>query len=440
MVVVVWTTQVFASFQALRSLDQTLTISFLLKDFANFAAAPNPVAQAAAAANTPLGSLPQATGVPFTKWYNVHERHSISEFKTEGFILAATAFIFIFHFFGSKSNRSKAKAWIRANGDALKSEFSLVGFDRSPRQDADNLDNDSLLREKSLFEYSTYASGRQNIAFMDINITLAKRFNPLMNLAETLAGFVNESFGSPEDIVEAALYPFDGKESLTVPALKNVAEEDRVKDSKSTYDGFVWAIVNKSCMQKLRSERYDVSLTATKDHSKLPNWVTIMSESAEVTETLLTQELIQVVTAAGELFDYIVVTDQPLEQPTTLDETTPRKRMYLKYHLPTDNSYTGLVPLLSYFVRLPDLLVQSAHWRPEVLKKVRQVREAKIAQIKKSSEEEQAEDRAIEREKVKKAKRDAELKGLDAKAQKKYLEKEAAKNARKSQKKMTMRG
>lgn len=46
----------------------------------------------------------------------------------------------------------------------------------------------------------------------------------------------------------------------------------------------------------------------------------------------------------------------------------------------------------------------------------------------------------MEREKAKKLKRDLELKSLDAKGQKKYLEKEKEKEMRKSQKKMTSRG
>jgi hypothetical protein len=46
----------------------------------------------------------------------------------------------------------------------------------------------------------------------------------------------------------------------------------------------------------------------------------------------------------------------------------------------------------------------------------------------------------LEREKAKKLKRDLELKALDAKGQKKYLEKEKEKEMRKNQKKMTSRG
>lgn len=406
-------------------------------DFADFAAAPNAVpAAAAAAAGKVFGSPAEATAVPFTKWYNIHERHSLDEFKAEGFILLAAVFLLAFHFVGSKINRSKAKSWMKANVDTLQSEFAQLGTDRRRVHKT----YETLLQEKSLYEYSTYATGRQNVAFIDVNLTLAKRFNLIMHVLETGASFVSDMFGAPEDTVDITIYPFDGKENLTVPQLRSMPEEDR-KENKSTYDGFVWALVNKSRMKKLRDDRYDVSLTVTKDSPKLPAWLTVMSESAEITESLLTQELIDAATAAGTDFDYLVVTDQPLDQPSSLDETNPRKRVYLKYHLPSDNSkLENFVPLLSHAIRLPDFLIQNAKWRPEVLKKLRQPREAKINQIKRAIEEEKAEERAADREKAKKAKRDAELQALDAKAQKKYLEKEALKEQRKAAKKMTMRG
>jgi hypothetical protein len=377
--------------------------------------------------------------VPYTRWYNVHERHSLSEFKAEGIILAISALIFLFHMIGARANRSKAKSWIRAHASLLKKEFAIVGFGGVPTMDNEDIKPDSLLKEKSLFEFATYASGRQNTAFLDVKLTLTKKFNPVIGLVETAASVFSDAFAPPSSVMEAFLYPFDGKENLTLPPLPG-GEEARSKDAKSNYDGFVWALVHKDSMKRLREDRYDVTLTATKENSKLPNWLTIMSESAEVTDTLLTQELIDAVVAAGDNFEYLIVSDQPSEKPLTLDDATPRKRIFLKYKLPSGNNYDSLSPIFSLFLRLPDFLVQNARFRPEVLKKVRATREAMISQIKKSAEEEKNEERLFEKEKAKKAKRDADLKGLDAKAQKKYLEKEKEKELRRSQKKMTMRG
>jgi hypothetical protein len=298
---------------------------------------------------------------------------------------------------------------------------------------------ETLIKEKSLFEFATYATGRQNVAFVDAKLTMVKRFNPFQWFAEAGSGFLIDSAATPSDAFEATLYPFDGKENLVVPSAPGSAEV-RAKDGKSTYDGFVWALVNKDRMKKLRDDRYDVSLTSTKDHSKLPNWLTIMSENAEITDLLLTPELIDAVTTAGDSFDYLVVSDQPVDKPKSMEETVPRKRLFLKYQLPSGDKFDNFVPIFSHFLRLPDTLAQSAHFRPEVTKKLRATRDVMVSQLKKAEEEEKSEERLQEKERVKKAKRDADLKALDAKAQKKYLEKEQQKEQRKAQKKMSMRG
>ena len=74
------------------------------------------------------------------------------------------------------------------------------------------------------------------------------------------------------------------------------------------------------------------------------------------------------------------------------------------------------------------------------MRRVRATREDAIKRLQRVDEEEKAEERALEREKAKKLKRDLELKGLSATEQKKYLEKEKKQELKKSQKKMTQRG
>jgi hypothetical protein len=252
--------------------------------------------------------------VPYTKWYNVHERYSLSDFRIEGYILGIVTMLLLFHIFGSRSNRSKAKAWMRAHAPLLRKEFALVGFGGVPKLDVDeNDDGSQLIREKSLFEFEVYATGRQNVAFTDINLLLTKRFNPFMHAVEMFLGMFFDSYSMPQDTVEAIVYPFDGRENKTVPLIPG----SELKVERSTYDNFVWAIVNKERMQKAREDRYDLSITFTKDHPKLPPWLTVMSESAEITDVLLTPELIEAATKAGDNLEYLVISDQSLDQPKT---------------------------------------------------------------------------------------------------------------------------
>lgn len=223
------------------------------------------------------------------------------------------AVVFVFHVFGSRRNKAKAKAWMRAHAPLLRSEFSSVGFDGVPSNPDAQDDGSGLMKEKSLFQFESYATGRANTAFVDINISLTKRFNPILGGLEYVLGTFLDSAPVPRDTVDATVYPFDGREHKIVASVPG----SEVKVNKSTYDGFVWAIVHKERMQRLRDDRYDASLTITKDNPKLPPWLAVMSENAEITQTFLTPELIDAVTKAGDNFEFMIVTDQPIDKPTT---------------------------------------------------------------------------------------------------------------------------
>ena len=216
----------------------------------------------------------------------------------------------------------------------LKQEYAVIGFGEpsnaqvdesvsakpSERSLGDDLKHpDELLKEKSASEFSTYATGRANTAFTEITLTLLKRFNPLVLAGEYAVSFFLESFSTPVERIEATTYAFDGQEAeLVPPPGDKIGQEfngDRKVKSASGYDGFVWAIVHKDVMKQLRDERYDVSITSTKDNAKLPSWATVMSENAEITEIMLTQELISAVESAGECLEYLIISDQPLNKP-----------------------------------------------------------------------------------------------------------------------------
>merc|ERR1712000_208380 len=83
-------------------------------DFADFAGAPEPTPAAYSAASSPVSFMgasaaPTGAAVLYTKWYNIHERHSLSDFKQEGVILAMIAVIVTVHMLGTSANRRKAK-------------------------------------------------------------------------------------------------------------------------------------------------------------------------------------------------------------------------------------------------------------------------------------------------------------------------------------------
>lgn len=230
--------------------------------------------------------------------------------------------IVLFHLWGTRKNRKRARDWAQAHGPSLQKEFAVVGFDGIARPAAvdgeaitlELANPESLLKERSACEFASYATGRQNVAFLDVNLKMPKRYNPITFIMEYVFSFFFESWEPPVEKYEALVYAFDGKEKDLVPVLAK--DSVPVKVPSSTYDGFIWAVVHKSHMRKFRNDRYDASLTFSKDNPKLPSWVTVMTESAEISDTLLTPELIQAIEQAGNDFEYLIVTDQPIDRPT----------------------------------------------------------------------------------------------------------------------------
>ena len=397
----------------------------------------------------------------YTKWYRVWERTQPSDFYMEAILIPFILLALLVHFMGTSKNRRKASKWMAVHYPVLDSEFALVGFHRGPKaestvsvSDASLLENankmtgseeelpDDVLKEMTAWEYQTYCSGRQNVAFLDIKVILKRRMNPLMGYAEEITGLFIDSVKPKKERMEAVLYTFDGNEKNFVPP--RVPGSDEIEKAKSpgnsSYDGFVFAIVNKMQMRKLRDERYDASLTFTKDNSKLPDWATVMSESAEVTETMLTKDVIAAVNAAGDMLEYLIISDQPTDKPSTLDETTPKKRIHISLRLPSDGNYASTLPIFQAFLRMPDLLVGSAHFRTEVMRKIKATRDSEKAKLKKVSDQEAEEERREQLDKMKKEEKDRKMKGMSAEEQRKYLEREAEKTRKKQEKKMSRRG
>lgn len=287
--------------------------------FADFVEAPQPSpAPIVSDSSTPAAA---PSSVPYTKWYRVWERTSPRDFMQEALIMPFVIVIVIFHLWGTRKNRRKAREWAQAHVPALRSEFAVVGFGGVQRSSAEQNDTatpelvsvDDMLKERSAQEFTSYATGRQNVAFVDFALRLPKRYNPITYWMDHAFSFFFESWPAPSESVGATAYAFDGREKDLVPV--PARDSSSLKANNSVYDGFVWAIVHKNAMRKFRQDRYDASLTFTKDNGRLPSWVTVMTESAEITDALLTPELIQAIEQAGHEFEYLIVTDQPIDKP-----------------------------------------------------------------------------------------------------------------------------
>ncbi|TGZ84239.1 DUF1682-domain-containing protein [Ascodesmis nigricans] len=410
-------------------------------DFADYvsSAAPSP----ASAANpsplfTPSGAAPTPLNAG-SPWYALWERHTLAEFQMEGFILLLLGFIVLTHVFGRKKNRQIAVNFISSILPVLSSEFALVGFDFRGRANtlaesadanaAPVIDPETLVHEAGLTEYSSYATGRLNISTLTTNITLQRRSSPVALLAEWIASFIFDSIPEPRDVVHLTVTP---PPSTPAPGSPQSAQ------AGGKYDNFVLAVVNKSAMRRLRTERYDLSIAKVSDCPQA-NWLGIMSESKEITDTILTSDVLNPILALGSHFEALIITDQPVERPTTLEEIeTPERRIELILSpLPTNKKDAEKVrDLVRVFIRLSDVLVAKARFRDTVARKLKATRDDEIKKIKKKIEEETKEEREKKLAEDRKAEREKKLRGMSAEQQRKFLEKERDREQRKGMKGM----
>lgn len=396
-------------------------------DFADYSTPSVAPAAAAEPSFSPL-SFASSTPAPASPWYAVWERHSLSEFKSEGWILFAMAVVVIAHIWGSKRNRAIATGFIATIAPVLSKEFSQVGFSKQAKESED-VDADKIVKANSNQDFVSYATGRNNVAFLNTTIKLQRRNNPVAWFIEAALGFFFEALATTSnDSVTMILCPFDGADPTT----------NGKTNSNSKYDNFVWAIVNKKHMRRWREERYDLSLTRTSDWESLPNWLAVMGESKEIGDTCLYNELKEIVKECGSFLEFLLVSDMPKEKPTKLSELTPRKRITLELTLPPSSVAPETVQrLVQAFIRLADHLAANAHFRPEVLRKVKATREDETRKLKKAIEEETKEERELKLAEKKKELRDAKLRSMSAAEQKKFLEKEREKERKDAMKKQS---
>ena len=126
-----------------------------------------------------------------------------------------------------------------------------------------------------------------------------------------------------------------------------------------------------------------------------------------------------------------------LTTQTRLDDLIPQKRIYLSTKLNPAASTASAI--FQYFLRLPDILVSTGHFRPEAMRKIKATREEETRKIRKVDEKAAEEERREKGDKLKKDERERKLKGMSAEEQRKFLDKERETEKKRAEKKRTTR-
>jgi len=217
-------------------------------------------------------------------------------------------------------------------------------------------------------------------------------------------------------------------------------------------------------LRKIKDKRWDLTFTKVTDNASLPPSLAVMSEFADLTETLfkshgpLSLPSILSNPAVLPYFRSLSITDQPRTRPLVpLPPSQRSKHLILSLFLPSSNP-TATLPLVQSVFQLLDVISAEGGWgigkgpsagrggvglnpslRPETRNKLKKAREELNKSLKEEAVKEQREEAAEEKAAAKRKVDEAKLARLSAADQKKVLEREKKRAIRKSQGKVKSR-
>ncbi|KIK68153.1 hypothetical protein GYMLUDRAFT_36991 [Collybiopsis luxurians FD-317 M1] len=326
-------------------------------------------------------------------------------FYKEAFLLAVLLFYVAFFFVGQAINSRKAEKCVKVYQDVLASQFSspyVRGLVRDGHSD-----------------FFTFSTGRRNVASLHTIFKLRPYHDFLQTAYQTVWSLVDLQY-NPRNVLQ-----FDFK--LLPSALPH---------------DFVWAIVDKDELKKIRDDRWDLTFTKTSDHNALPSNLTAMSEFADVTDSILKNNPILDALKDPKIAPYfrsLSVTDQPRERPSKL--SAPEKHVILDLVCPSPSHAADCLALINALFPFVDSLSKIS-LRPETKNKLKKARETFEKTLKVEAEQAKKEELEQAREDQKAAKRKAEeerISKLSAAEQQKILERERKRSIRKTQGKVVQR-
>lgn len=337
---------------------------------------------------------------------NIWQRFQLADWRIEIFtIVFCVVFVSLFKF-GDLYNTGKVSTFLNGVRVVFEENFALFG-----------VGNEKLYEKDSSENFASYASGRVNIAKVNLIFRLAPRQNVFIWVMEVLFGYFTDSVKVPEDRVDIVITP------------------------SVDYENFISAIVSKLGMSDSRKFSYFLSLTKTSDSAALPESFVFMSEANEFQEKTFTPELALALNLSmASYLKYIAFTDQPNEKPEAIRDMIPKRRIVLSMVLPTGSKQLADVSklLAAVFDVVDKIAAKEITFKPEAFKKIVKAREAEIAKIKKAEELAKQEELAEEKAKIKRQEKD-QMRNLSRDEQLKAEKKAQEKKARKAQRKMKVR-
>lgn len=240
---------------------------------------------------------------------------------------------------GKSKNSLLASSWYKAHREILEANFEVVGDDGTGKEPTDG----ALVKQtENLF--TLWCSGRVCCEGMLVELKFLKRHDLMSTIAKLMK--------SGGDIVRLTVYLGD-----------------------TDMDPFIFAVLPAKVAPKLQKELQDLNnfCTDRKGGEKygIPNSFSVLSETAEVTSSLLNPQVVQEIRKYDGIFESMHISDQYtglVESPDTQDSTAPpvkpQKLMIFTFAIPSKGrstmpSHMGLtLPLVKMALRFIDKVKQ----------------------------------------------------------------------------------
>lgn len=387
----------------------------------------SPVAQLLAALTPPIPSLSDDYDGLEYRWKMFIFRPAL--FQKELFLLAAVATYVAFYFIGTTINAKKATKWFASHESLYKSQFSKPVQDGGLTQDGNS-------------DFFAFSTGRRAVSHLHTTFTLRPRHDLMQYAYQFIRGIVELDY-RVEDEVEL---DFTLKDTDNIP-------------------NAVWAIVSKEELRSIRGKRWDLTFAKTSENSKLPPTLSVMSEFADITDTLLKPHgplSIATLLSQPEILPYfrsLTLTDQPRLRPLVPVPASQRsKHLILSLKLASPSAAAATLPLITAIFQLVDVIAAEGGWgigkspatgkhgvglnpslKPETRTKLKKVREDVDKQLAEEAKKEKKEEEAEKKAAAKKKAEEERLSKLSAAEQKKVLDREKKRAIRKAGGKTKMR-
>jgi hypothetical protein len=177
-------------------------------------------------------------------------------FITEGFILSFIIIYLSLYLYGSYANRRTASKWFRTHREFYSSQFSKPG-------------NESMILDDGPADMFAFSTGRRNVQSLHTIFT----FLPVHDLFQLVFTYL------------WTLYDLRYSPSSDVTLDFKLGTKDTHPAGNA--QPFIWAIVDKEELIGIKTKRWDLTLTKTQDNASVPKSCVVMSEVADVTDTIL---------------------------------------------------------------------------------------------------------------------------------------------------------